>query len=394
MHLQKQYAEYRLLKVKNEELQHEHNKANDANKALIAQLKADLKKKDLLMAEYEEKFENLEEQLQNTEKEKASLKSKLEILLLEAGREASEFRRKNEGLLIQREKEMMRVEQDKTELKKNIEILKTSIDSLNKEKIKLQSKLESSNTTQLTKLFHTQVQTDPEVKCTVDIAKELRDLEFDGKKAKSGAIKKHALSNEWHQTITKLNSANNNVIELKQELATKQEELKSMKAKLRLLQIENDELKKRRELSIEEVKRLQSRLTRITLYKKRLTENTGKPMQRRGKTEEELILSTKVSLESIYKDFVSCAFPDPTKSREDMQALARSLEIKINKLLEQLIEYSNDKLSPHRQTALVARLRPSVAPFNRSIEAPKRRNKKWIDKSYEIVGEKVLKGTQ
>jgi len=387
MYLQKQYAEYRLLKVKNEELQREHKIFKDKTESTIEQLKADLKKKDLLVVEHEEMFERLEEQAQNAMKEKFAIKCKLEERLLELQKEINEHRNKNEVLLMQVVKEKLISEQDKILAKKKIDILKVSIDSLKKEKHKLQSRLEyRNNKVESRQLHNTQTQTHSEI---IDVDKNSKELVLLREKIRSGSMKECILNNELYQTLSNLNKANNNITELLESLESMKEELNTLKINIMSLQKENTDLKRRRELSIEEINKLRSRLSELRSQKRRLAEKNKESLSKRNIEEEQnLIITTKTRLESIYKDFLMCVFPDSTKTAEEVKELAGKVEMKINKLLENLIEYCEDKLSLYQQSVLIVKLGPSFTLFNHSTELP---GKKRIDKSCEVKGEKLVK---
>eukprot|EP00826_Nyctotherus_ovalis_P005498 TRINITY_DN11244_c0_g1_i8.p1 TRINITY_DN11244_c0_g1~~TRINITY_DN11244_c0_g1_i8.p1 ORF type:complete len:373 (+),score=97.30 TRINITY_DN11244_c0_g1_i8:479-1597(+) len=299
--------------------------------------------------EYDNKLEEMEEELQKIINEKLTLKFQLESKLTEAQKSICQLIKKNEALLMWKQKEMLVMSQKKIEWKKDVDIIKRSVSCLNKDKSELRYKLEQKTArVELKKCSHQGVQAkDNEAR-----VRESLELEVSKLKEKNYHLQQYAseVNNELNKMTAKALTTSKKSLELSEILNAKEEELQATKQKLLAAQLENEELKRRREASINEIKHLTHKISsskKVDRCSQRL--EVGK--------REKLILAVRNELEVIYKGFISCVFHDPEEDAREVQELAGKVDLKINKLLEQLIDYCEDFLEPNKQSPLIVKKR-------------------------------------
>ena len=303
----KQEVEYELLKTHNEKLQEQHKQMVEENDTTISlnnelkdkletlrkemesdnpkfseieslkntiavnqkitdQLKAEIKKKDKLIAEYDEKFEMLEEQMQNAVGETRSSQTKassLDSLIAKLQKEIDDLSKENEALLLSKEKEATAIAQERLDHKKNIGVLEKSITHLNREKTELEHKLATEKPKMdrgAKKAVSKETQTDPIKKSDESELKSKVGQRED----EIGKLQKYAssLKGELGQTSDKAAAANLRLEEIHKAFADKEEECKALNESIKSLKAENTDLQKRREAAATEINKLTLQLVR------------------------------------------------------------------------------------------------------------------------------------
>ena len=354
--LQKQYYEYKDLKIFYAQLQEDYNKIYKN----VTNLQEEVKKKQSLILEYEDRFETLEEQVQNITMEKSKLKYKLESQVLETQRNAAKISKKNEEQLLLKEKEILKINQKRDEWRKGSEIMRRSISCLNKEKHELIKKLDNWEfKVELKQYSHKESQTETNnIELEAKTNETLR-LELANQAEKNHILKKYSISieNELCRVTNKLSLEVKKIIELNQIILTKETENKILRNELLELESNNKELKRRKEISLKEINKLLLQLN----GRRKLKGNNIKE-------EHNLLLSAKSELEAIYKGFLICVFQDGSKDKIEIQSLIENIDMKIHKLIEKIIDYCDDKLEP----ALFAKL-TRRSKITAEVNTPKKR---------------------
>ena len=346
LYLQKQYAEYRILQVRNQELNVkyeealiQHKRAKDNLDVVIKELEEEVRKKKAIIMDYDSKLEDMEEQIQNILNEKLTIRFKLEYKLAEAQKQISQLIRKNEALLIWNQKESLMMNEKKKEWKKDVEIIRRSISCINKEKSELRHKLEEKEVKiKLKQYKHQAVQ----VKNDEAKLRETLQIELNKIKEHNNNLQLYASkANEEMNKITKkaLEVSNKN-LELNDLLNKKEGELVLANKTIIELQLESKALKKKRERTISEIRQLTHKLSLSYCSGKRIIEA------------EKLLIIVKNQLEVIYKEFISCVFNEDIR---EIKELAGRIDLKVNNLIERLTDYHEDYIEPHKPFSLIAK---------------------------------------
>lgn len=231
------------------------------SKKTIGQLEENIKQKDKIMIEYDERFDLMEERTQD-------VKGMSEVHLLKLQKEIEALRKENEELLLNKQKEANALMQERINNKKSLMILEKNIDCLFNEKAILENKLknermEIEKTSR--RCISREVQTD-NIKINEGNSTQLirREQEIDNIQRYANSLK-----NDRDQAIEKLANANKKIEELKITLDERIIEVKKLQSENNLLKFENMDMKKRREAAITEIKKLNQQL------KKKGGEDTG-----------------------------------------------------------------------------------------------------------------------
>lgn len=220
----------------------------------LAALEEAMRQKDKIIAEYDERFDLLEEQAQSAAGECAKASS---VRLVGLQKEIEGLRKENEELLLSKQKEANALAQERLNSKKSLMILEKNLSCLMNEKTLLENKLKNERTKidrGNRRCASREVQTDSiKHKATEDNFAQLtkRDQEIDH-------IQKYAnsLKSDRDQALDKLSSANKKVEELTQLLSERTGEVQRLQKEANVLKFENIDLKKRREAAAAEIRKL------------------------------------------------------------------------------------------------------------------------------------------
>ncbi len=369
-------TEHELLRVHNEKLQDQQRQMVEENDAIInvsnglkgrvaelekeldslkqssiqqekfvEQLKTDLKKKGKIILEYDEKFEQLEERMQDAAGRQRNTQTKASTMdeqLSKLQKEMDSLRKENESLLLAKEKEASATSQERLELRKAIDILEKNLSHLSKEKAELEHRASAERFRPdriPRKFLHKEVQTDRShhvVVPSVD-SKTPRALQQPRTAATEdpASVQKYAeaLKGELEAVRAKFAAGNAKIEELERKLSERGKQEGTVQDEFRRIQSENVDLKKRREAATQEINKLTQQLIRRG---SRLGEGTpssamakevkdGKVIRHMSEAvistrdskgaramtgEQEIILGAKKELEMLYKDFIRCVFHD------------------------------------------------------------------------------------
>eukprot|EP01022_Parablepharisma_sp_SALTPOND_P004103 TRINITY_DN1179_c0_g1_i1.p4 TRINITY_DN1179_c0_g1~~TRINITY_DN1179_c0_g1_i1.p4 ORF type:complete len:530 (+),score=59.40 TRINITY_DN1179_c0_g1_i1:19181-20770(+) len=237
-----------------------------ASQKTIDHLRDTIKKKDKIIIEYDDKFEQLEEQMQNAIGERRTTQSKASTLDLQLGklqREIEELRKENESLLLSKEKEASIIAQERLDNKKAFGVLEKNIAHLSKEKAELEQQLngEKPKIERSKKYSSREVQTVCDLKRPEDFSIKEKLVQREDESIK---VQKYAasLKEELDQTVEKLSITGQKMTELKRYLESKEAECESTKTEIANLKAENAELKKRREAAATEINKLTLQLVK------------------------------------------------------------------------------------------------------------------------------------
>ncbi len=390
-----------------------HTKETDTAKStdqskLLEQLRNDIKKKDKIICEYDEKFEQLEEKMQNAVGKQRTSQSKASTLDEQLGklqREIETLRKDNGELLLARDREASSASQERLELRKALAVAEKTMTHLTKEKLEIERRLAMDKSrpdraaAKRAGGVHEEVQTEP---MHADKAEGLQRMEVqearcagDGKEAEKLLKYVDALKDELKTVSEKLAIAEKRVEELGKALEEKEKNGSILQGELRKQQAENADLRKRREAATHEINKLTQQLLKrgprlggstpnnnnasigATMEMKDgkvirhmseaviSTKDAGKGA-RTMSGEQEIILSAKKELELMYKDFIRCVFHDSSSGtrlcalrvdKAEVQRLAGTIDARLNGIIEKLADYCDEQLEPVKASCLVAKLK-------------------------------------
>ena len=225
----------------------------------IVQLKTTIEENKKEIQSYEEKLKVMEEQLciSNTMKEEAD--THIEKL----NKENDKLEKNNEEINLLQQREANNIAQERIDNKKTIKVMERNIECLNNEKIELERKILKMRTEKgQKKMFNIEVQTE----CTREVfaIKNNEDINMNQRNMDIGKMQGYinTLKSEINKTAEKLATVNKKFQESNQKLKEKNEEIKLLNDTNNKLELENTELKNRREKAIKEIERLNQLLRR------------------------------------------------------------------------------------------------------------------------------------
>ncbi len=377
----KQEAELALLKTLNEKLQEQHNQvveendrfifANNDLKAklagvikeidqckrtaeelirakedlvckarLIEELNVDNEKKDTLIAEYEEKFERLEERMQETEDSARDYSARaldLDSKLTTLRGEVESLRRENALLQLTSEREAYRMSQERTEYRKATDMLRRGLAQSTREKAELEMRLGKKERQR--KFVASEAQTEGDTATSED------------------AMRKTVEATE--NTLAELRVR---IEDREKVLRQKEFELASTAAQLSSSQCENAELRRKRAFAALEISKLNKRLARGAVC-----ERTSAPSAQQEAAK--IIEGIKAEIAALHKDYIRLMFcsdrkgiPEALNNFKDDTEKRNAVETGFCGLLERLTDFLDE-------TAVAATVAKMRLPKQRRNEA-------------------------
>ncbi len=308
----------------------------------LEELRSANQTKDRIIEDYDSKYEKMEEQLQTLLRTSKFAKDKLAALEARLAATVSELtlaRRENEALLLGRGREAAAAGQERVELIKTISVLEMQISYIAKEKRALETatKVPSKpphveRTKSMAKMYlpmaghdeGTQTESEPTPVSGKDPQKELSE------KLAQCESRLRCMA-ERGSNITKEKERVAKLGELEQRA-------KTLELKVTALEGENTELKRRREVALRELTRLEAK--------------KGKDVA------PEFLRGMRKELEGIYRDFVANAFREENEADHGKaeEKVRNSIERKLNRMMESLADRCDDPMKTGGGY-LVARLR-------------------------------------
>eukprot|EP00826_Nyctotherus_ovalis_P017749 TRINITY_DN15241_c0_g4_i1.p2 TRINITY_DN15241_c0_g4~~TRINITY_DN15241_c0_g4_i1.p2 ORF type:complete len:232 (-),score=71.06 TRINITY_DN15241_c0_g4_i1:555-1250(-) len=200
-----------------------------------------------MMGEYEERFERMEEEMQETARDGVSKASILDTRLASLQREVKDLREEKELTQLSKEKHINELLQRDVDSKKRIAILEKNIRALIKDKNELEAKVKKGKkmSVKFKQWANQEVQTD-----VIDSGNELMQAQ------EYASLMKEELTN----IKNKLAASSKELSHTKQLAEASEMELRDVKERVERLAAENEDLKTRREAAAEEIRRLNMNL--------------------------------------------------------------------------------------------------------------------------------------
>ena len=246
----------------------------ETDKKMMDELNESLKKREKIIVEYDEKFEQMEEQTQHAIGENKTTQSKattLDTHLISLQKTIDELQKQNEEILITKEKAVNDLIQEKIDNKKQLSSLEKKIEYLNKERVEIEKKLviDKPKLKRGSRKYTTaETQTEIEENQSVTVIKTTEDVKMkerlNKKEWEIARMEKciASLKEELDNVTNKFMEANSNSIELKQALDKAVADIKVAEVEIGKLKLENDNLKKRREIAMAEMAKLNAQLSK------------------------------------------------------------------------------------------------------------------------------------
>ncbi len=322
----------------------------------IEELKNDLRGKDKIIADYDEKCERMEEDLQKSRLARKAAKAKAtaaEQKLASALSELAATRKENQGLALAREREAGASVQERVELVKTVSALEMQLKCLGREKKELEARYAAERKISLQKArsvrlpttaatvkvcIHAGVQTDPIPAATTadpELSAKLRQCEA---RIVQMSDYENSLAIEIKTLQMRLSAAAAASEKKAHEAEEKETAAKFLESQVALLKEENAELKRRREAARIELSRLGRRSA--SAVKPRAVSAGVPTVQCKHR---EFARAAKRDLEGVYKDFVLTLFQAGSPAGRQVQDEIRAIERRINQVIENLTDFCEEE---------------------------------------------------